>query len=263
MVTAREYHMPLSPDEALAIKKASPSAEYLAGGTVINTFRRRAGSLICLNKLGMSDVSDTKVGSTATLQDIAGSHTAHPALRKSAFDLANRNIRNMATIGGNIAANKPGSDMIGTLIVMDAELEIYISEGAPPSRIPVSEWIKSPEGLISSVRLSRPEKEVFIERYSRTRNDISLMKFTAGYRADEDILGSLRIAVSSMADHVVELKQTTVLMNNIPFCDIDREAVIASAQAEVFPVDDHRASAWYRRSLLTAALDKFLKEICS
>ena len=69
-----------------------------------------------------------------TLEDIRTSNILPESLKISASHVVNRNIRNIATIGGNISSNKSTSDMIGVLIALEAQLECFTENGKKKKR---------------------------------------------------------------------------------------------------------------------------------
>ncbi|MEA3507235.1 MAG: FAD binding domain-containing protein, partial [Elusimicrobiota bacterium] len=162
-----------------------------------------------------------------------------------------------ATIGGNIAANKSASDIIGTLIAYKALL--LVITGKDKKEIPVDSWIKSPEGLIVEIKFPEPERQIFHRRFSRTKNDLPLVKITAGFTKEngggfEDVI----IAASSVAEKVIVLENTSKYLNGKAVADINEEQIRAAVDKDINPIDDHRASAAYRKELVYTAVDEFV-----
>ncbi len=121
--------------EAVALKdKHKDEAVFMAGGTDVNC-RDTAGAVamvigieqLKLNKISKSDQA-LSIGAGVTIQELIDSPKIPDQLTIAAAHFVNRNIRNIATIGGNIASNHTTSNLIPMLIALDAELKLAGSE---------------------------------------------------------------------------------------------------------------------------------------
>ena len=131
----KEVFKPASFEEAVKLKDSD--IYYLSGGTQINWTpardeRKLKGKpaiekVILLSGLLSSDIkkegSALFIGAGATLQELIDTPAVPDALKKAAGYIASRNIRNMATLGGNIAANRADSYIIPCLIALKADVE--------------------------------------------------------------------------------------------------------------------------------------------
>lgn len=136
-----EYAKPASIAEALAILKQHDGARALAGGqTLINVMKARAASpdvLVDLN--GLDDLKGIElgpdgtltIGAMATYTDIAGSAEARarPILGEVCLTIADVQVRNRGTIGGNVCSNDPTNHFPPLLVAMDASFTI-VGSGA-------------------------------------------------------------------------------------------------------------------------------------
>jgi len=136
-----EYAKPASVADALALLAANDGARALAGGqTLINVMKARAASpdmLVDLNGLeelkGIELGSDgtLTIGAMATYTDIVGSaeSRARPILGEVCSTIADVQVRNRGTIGGNICANDPTNHLPPLLVALDATMTIAGSAG--------------------------------------------------------------------------------------------------------------------------------------
>jgi carbon-monoxide dehydrogenase medium subunit len=136
-----EYAKPATVAEALAILKQHDGARALAGGqTLINVMKSRAASpdlLVDLN--GLDDLKGIElgadgtltVGAMATLTEIAGSAEARarPILGEVCSTIADVQVRNRGTIGGNACSNDPTNHLPPLLSAIGAEMTIASEEG--------------------------------------------------------------------------------------------------------------------------------------
>jgi carbon-monoxide dehydrogenase medium subunit len=136
-----EYAKPASVAEALAILKQHDGARALAGGqTLINVMKARAASpdlLVDLN--GLDDLKGIElgpdgtltIGAMATYADIAGSAEARarPILGEVCSTIADVQVRNRGTIGGNVCSNDPTNHLPPLMCAVGAQMTIAAEEG--------------------------------------------------------------------------------------------------------------------------------------
>lgn len=256
----RPYLFPETAEEAVRLKKENPEYIYIAGGTQINSMHgnQECEGFISLSETGLSEIDKTVIGSMATLQEIIETGDIHPGIKESALHLANRNIRNIATIGGNIASGKSSSDMAVSLLALNAELSVKTSAGE--KTVSMADFIKKPSGLITKIVVPDNSIKLFQRRYSRTGNDIATVKIVIGYKEEQGKISEVRVAVGSVAAKVILLKKVSKLMEGY-FPGKDFSIIIETALEEVKPIDDLRASAEYRKTLVAAALEEFIKSL--
>jgi aerobic carbon-monoxide dehydrogenase medium subunit len=136
-----EYAKPASVAEALAILRGNDGARALAGGqTLINVMKARAASpdlLVDLN--GLEDLKGIElaadgtltVGAMSTYTDIVGSaeSRARPILGEVCSTIADVQVRNRGTIGGNLCSNDPTNHLPPLMCAVGAEMTIASESG--------------------------------------------------------------------------------------------------------------------------------------
>ena len=136
-----EYAKPASVAEALAILRGNDGARALAGGqTLINVMKARAASpdvLVDLN--GLDDLKGIDlgadgtltIGAMATYTDIVGSaeSRARPILGEVCSTIADVQVRNRGTIGGNLCSNDPTNHLPPLMCAVGAEMTIASESG--------------------------------------------------------------------------------------------------------------------------------------
>ena len=131
-----EYARPSSVDEAIRLLAGNDGARALAGGqTLVNVMKARAASpdvLVDLNRLddlrAISVSGDTlHLGAMATYTQIMGSsevEVSRPILAEVSAQIADVQVRNRGTIGGNVCSNDPTNHLPPLLVALDASMTI-------------------------------------------------------------------------------------------------------------------------------------------
>jgi carbon-monoxide dehydrogenase medium subunit len=136
-----EYAKPASVAEALTILAGSDGARALAGGqTLINVMKARAASpdvLVDLN--GLDDLKGIElgadgtltIGAMATYTDVVGSAEARarPILGEVCSQIADVQVRNRGTIGGNVCSNDPTNHLPPLMAAIGARFTIASQSG--------------------------------------------------------------------------------------------------------------------------------------
>jgi len=155
MFDIESYHKADSVDEAISLLLQNPNAIPLAGGTDV-LVRLRQGNSDYGHIVDIHDVADLKeiirepdgtivVGSGATFTDLITSHiiTEHiPVLAQGAGWVGGPQVRNQATVGGNICNGAPSADSAAPLLVLNAVVELKGPQGI--RRIPLYEFYQGP-----------------------------------------------------------------------------------------------------------------------
>jgi carbon-monoxide dehydrogenase medium subunit len=143
-----DYYRAASLEEAIQLLGEHPEARLLAGGhSLIPLMKLRLAQPTALIDIGRLDElkgiqvdgSGVRVGSLVTHAELAGSETlgrACPLLAEAAAMIADPQVRNKGTLGGNIAHADPGSDLPAVLLALDATIHLRGSGGtrAVPAR---------------------------------------------------------------------------------------------------------------------------------
>ena len=126
-----------------------------------------------------------KLGAMCTFQQIAESEKTPAYLKEAALFMASRTKRNMATIGGNIAALRDDSYMLPVLFAVCAEVEVLKTGGA--ESMCVNSYMEAAkageEMLITSVSVPKDIK-VVSKRYSNTAQSHAVLTMSAAMLED-------------------------------------------------------------------------------
>lgn len=272
-----EYSRPKTLAEALE-QVSEAGSRCIAGGTdLLVALRKKKRSaptrLVSLRSLAelngiREEDSGLRIGACTPLTDILKHPAAknYPALISALRVLGSRQIRNVATLGGNLCNASPAADSAPPLLVYDASVELAGPSGnrslalceffLAPGRAALQ-----PGEILTSVLLPRPKGEArscFLRR-SRVAMDLATVSLAAGYRLRDGHLTDLRLAVGAAAPTPSRLAQTEAFLEGAtPDPETLRRAA-EIARGEVSPISDLRGSEWYRRELVGVFLARALR----
>jgi putative selenate reductase FAD-binding subunit len=249
----QEFFKPQTLAEALEMKeKFKDEAVFMAGGTDVNC-RDTAGAVemvIGIEQLMLNGISKTdealSIGAGVTIQELIDSPQVPDQLTIAAEHFVNRNIRNIATIGGSIASNNSTSNLIPILVALDAELKI----GASATPVPVYDYVSQEmTRLIESITITSKNltKKYGIRKFSHTANDISIITAAATFHIQHEKLFNVRVAVGGVSKHVVRL---TELENKLEGNKLPAAAEIEDTVKNIVtPIKDIRGGVQFKKYL--------------
>jgi len=138
-------------DAALALLAADPEAVLLNGGTdlmvEINFGRKWPGAVIAIDRVAeLREVSSNgivRLGAGVTFTTILERDCGSVALREAARTVGSPQIRNAATIGGNVATSSPAGDSLPVLAALDATVHLRSIRGT--RAVPFAEFMTGPK----------------------------------------------------------------------------------------------------------------------
>lgn len=163
-----EVLRPRTVQEALKAGAVSDAA-FLGGGTWLAAARSDSPmTLVSLERLGLESIDVTgvrcRIGSMARFQQVVDHPGVPRALRVALALTGSRTLRNMITIGGEIAHHPADSALVPVLLAMAAE----ISLGGKRKDRTIEEYLANPGGLILSVTINDPSRPAAVRALSRT-----------------------------------------------------------------------------------------------
>ena len=262
-------HRPKSLDEALKLLATLEKAKPIAGGTDLIPLMREVEveveHLIDLGGIGELRFIEEgdgyiRIGATTTLSDLVDSTliaSKAPALWEAASSMGSVQIRNRGTIGGNLCNASPAADLGPPLIALEAEAEIRSVDKA--RWIPVEEVFAGPkvnslagDELLTSVRFKVPPRGAgsAFEKIGRRRGvTLALVNAAAYIELEDETCRSARIALGAVAERPLRLREAEGRLMGEKLSEELIEEVSKLCSKLVRPIDDVRASAWYRREM--------------
>ncbi|MCX6055747.1 MAG: xanthine dehydrogenase family protein subunit M [Chloroflexi bacterium] len=282
---ALQYVKPVSLAEASKfLAEHDGTARPFSGGT--DSFVRLRDGILKLdylvdikgldgtNELSFDSQKGLTIGAAVTMNRVAANAEVlkhYPNLAEAARSVASYQLRNRATIIGNICNASPAGDTIGTCLIMDGVLKVHGLEGI--RSVPLNTFflapgrtVLKPGDVVISINLPIPPKG-FVGTYKKLgRNrigDLSIVGVTVmGYPSKESASGfRFRIALASVAPVPFEaLKAETVLAEKKLSDDLIAEAAKVAMES-VTPIDDVRGSARYRKYMVRNLTREALTEV--
>lgn len=288
MDAIERYLAPTTLQQALAVLGGPGGATVLAGGTDLMP-QGRAGRVkpapTLLNIRRIPELEpialegDTLVlGALARIADLERHPLvrAHaPLLAEVADHFASPQVRNAATLGGNVCNASPAGDMLPALLALDAEIELAClgSAGAiRRRRLPLHEFFvgpgrtrREPQELLTAVRVplsATPRLSRFYKGGTRPALDISPVAIAfAAQRDAQRRLHGVRVAFGAVGPTPLLARKTQALLEGRVLDGPLAAEAAQLAAGEATPIDDVRASAWYRRELLRNMTRRILTDV--
>lgn len=254
---------PRTLDEALEIRDAHPEAIPIAGGTdlwvEVNARRLRVPALLDLSgveELGAWERRNGTVfvGAGMTFTRVVSELGAFPPLVEAARSIGSPQIRNRATIGGNLVTASPAGDSIPVLAAYGAEV-VASAAGGRTRRVPLEEFLVgpkrtslAPDELVVGVEWKLSNGPASFAKVGR-RNAMVIAVASACLVVDDE--GRVRLALGSVAPTVIRATEAERFAFGADWSDPDALAGFGRlAAAAATPIDDLRGSAEYRRHVV-------------
>ncbi len=259
-------------------------ARIVAGGTDLllelsRGVRPGVDTLIDISRLpGLDRISvdgdRLVIGSLVNHNQVATSplvRTDALPLAQACFEIGSPQLRNRATVAGNVITASPANDTISALRVLDARIVAVSTRGARTVDIAgfhtgVRKSVLVPDEVVTEIsirRLTGSERGVFLKLGNRRAQAISIIHLAVVIDFDQDRVRTARVAAGSVAPTIVELTETarTLVGGPLDRTAIDRAARIA--RESITPIDDVRATAGYRSELMGIMVARALEALAA
>jgi len=274
--------------EALAALAAPGGATVLAGGTDLmlalgNGRVKPAERLVNIRRVvGLEAIKSEgdrlSIGALVTVSTLLADPliAAHaPLLKTAAAHFASEQIRNAATVGGNLGNASPAADLATPLLALDAKVVLARLEGDGISMrwLPLSEFFTGPGStarenaeLIVAAEVAKAVPgtvQRFYKGGTREGLDISSISIAfAARRGDDGRWHDVRLALGAVAPKPIRATAAEAVLEGAAldagFAAVAQRAACAAAEQDARPIDDVRASAWYRRELVRNMTERML-----
>lgn len=280
----QSYTAPRTVEEA-AKALTGGGATVIAGGTDLMTdpgapWSEKSGLVNISRVDGLRGVAakagNIEIGALITVTDVLNNEllrNSAPVLPATADRFASDQIRNMATLGGNIANASPAGDMIIPLLLLESEIDLVSWDGkALATRtVPLDSVFEGPgrtsireDELLTTIRFAEP-KAGFVARFEKSgpRPALEVALVSAGFAAEKsgDTLTSVRVAFGSVAPTPIRAPNTEAALEGTKLDDAAIAAACDAAEAETAPISDVRGSDWYRSHLVRAYMESLLRDV--
>ncbi|MHC5022876.1 MAG: FAD binding domain-containing protein [Planctomycetota bacterium] len=279
-----ELHEAHSLDDAAALMaRYAPSARLLAGGTdllvdlkVSRTAAAHLISMTGINDLRSVDLTDRGlgIGALTTLTELndATLPGAFASIKDATGAMAAPHIRNVATVGGNLASAVPCADLPPILIVMHARVHLFSPTGTRD--VPLREFFIGPrrtvlagDEILTRIDVPAPPAR-FGAAYARFAlregNSIAVAAVAASLELDETgTILAATLSLGAVAPTPVTVDGAAAMLAGRP---LDESACADAARAAMQaanPITDIRGSAEFRRELVGVLTGRALRTAAS
>ena len=279
------YLAPRCLDEALQAM-ADGAATVLCGGTDLapqteSGMRQYETKLLNIRRIaGLGGIAvdggEVRIGAVTTISEIRRDPALAriaPVLVEAAEHFASEQIRNAASVGGNLCNASPAGDMIPPLLVLCASVELacWRDDAVQTRRIPLEGFfvgpgrtVKLPEELLTAIVFNRPAPDFvckFRKSGPRPALEIATVSVALGARLAGGRLSEVRVAMGSVAPTPLRARHVEAALEGKLLDAASIAAAVAGTAADAKPIDDVRASAWYRSHLVRVFLEEVLNDV--
>ena len=279
-----DYVRPNNLDELCdALSQYGAKAKLLAGGTDLTiALKQRLINpevLIDLNRVRKeltgidASKSNLIIGAMTTYTELEANPAViryARALSEAASQVGTYQIRNLGTIGANLANGSPAADTAPPLIVLSAKVHLRNKHGT--REMPVEDFITGvkttairPDEIITSVEIPLNERlsSYWIRSAKRNENVISVVSVAVASEIRSNRFGESRIALGAVAPTPILAKASSSELSGSSVNPATIETISKLAAKESKPISDVRASADYRRHLVYVLTKRTINKIVS
>ncbi len=264
------FHAPETIEQAIALLAGDPTSRMLAGGTDLlvqmRSGRVAPGAVIDLKRItGLSGIRARDGGfaiGAATpctaLKDHAALAAAWPGVVEAANLIGSVQVRNRATIAGNLCNASPAADSVPALIAAGATCLIAGAEGE--REVPVAEIPSAPGQtslrageFVAEIYLpARPAGggDAYLRSIPRTEMDIAVVGAGAALvLATDGTCTAARIALGAIAPTALLAEDAANALIGTRLDPAALETMAQAVRAACRPIDDKRGTAEYRTAM--------------
>lgn len=277
-----DYFEPKTVSEALSLlAKYGDQGKVIAGGTdvlVDMKYKEEPGCLINIKRIpGMDRIRENGgslgIGPLVTIRGIETSKVVRerlPVLWESCHQFASLQIRNTATIGGNICRASPSGETLAPLLVLEAKAKLAFSDGEKiegfnslflgPGRTTLGS-----KGLLTEIEIPYPSQAsrgVYLKHAVRGAMDIAMVGVAVLVTPDamHSKLNDVRIGLAAVAPTPIRAQKAEALLRGQPLTAALVKEAAAMAASESSPISDQRSSAEYRGWIVEALTRQGLEQ---
>lgn len=251
-----------------AARAMGPDTTFLAGGTVVMRAVNEgtAGErLIRVNDPALTEISNSgdrlRLGAGVTMADVLA-HRDLAFLHPVARQIGGPQVRNMATVAGNLFAEHPYGDFATALLALDAQI-VIAGQGSARS---VDDILRDRDRavLVSAIEIPRPRdaRSFGFHKVSRVKpKGVSVMSIAAYLPRESGRIRGARVAFGAMGPTPLRSLGAEQALDgqSLDAGIIDRAA--ASATNGLNPPTDQIATEWYRREVAGVHLKRLLTKM--
>lgn len=282
MFDIKEIKEPKSLDEALKVLDSNTKLKIISGGTdvLIKLHHGKFNDVELLSIKNLDTLRDIKIledntisiGANVTFSDIFRSEVINnnvPILSEAAVSMGGPQIRNMATIGGNVCNGAVSADSAPALFSLNAELKIKSLNNE--RIVKITEFYDGPgkvkierNEILTEILIKEEDyknkKGKYIKFANRKALDISMLGVALLYEIEDNIFKDLRVSLGVAAPTPIRCRtaENFAIGNNITNEVINKIAELAKVDSN--PRNSWRGSREYRLHLISTLIKRILSD---
>jgi CO/xanthine dehydrogenase FAD-binding subunit len=267
-----ELHTPTELEEIFELLEAhGPSVRLMAGGTDLlprlKSRRIEAQHLVTLKGIGalgglaFDQQEGLSIGATVLLSEVAAlpeTRELYPALFSAISRLATVQVRNKATVAGNLCNASPCADTATPLLAYGARVVLAGPDGR--REVPLEEFFRGPgetavgdREVLERIVVPPPEaglRSLFVKFSPRSRVDIAAVNMTLALRLESGQVERIDILLGTVAPTPMRAVGAEAVLRGEPLTPEGMERAALAARDECQPITDFRATAEYKTRLV-------------
>ena len=276
-----DYQEPTTLKKTFSLmEKYGDDARVMAGGTALIIMMRQRlltpkvvislGRIPKFDRITYNNKDGLRIGAGARHRDIELSPAVrkhYPLLQETFRKVAQPRIRNMGTVGGNLAGGDPLTDPGASLIALDAE--VTLASGNGQRRLRLDEFFidyyqtaLEPGELLTEVHVPPPQRPGWshIKFTPRSIEDFATVGVAITLKASNGTCEDVRVGLNSVASTIVRARKAEDVLRGKPITDAALQEMGEVAATECDPTDDNRGSAEYKREMVKVLVRRAVQE---
>ncbi len=271
------YFDPQKIDDAISIlEELDKKVAILAGGTdLLNEMKlRQIMPEFVLNIKNIKELGYIRqnrglaIGALTTITAVREStliKKEYSSLYEATEWFGTPQIRNMATVGGNICRSSPSSDMVAPLMALDALLKLAGPKGE--RKVPIEEFMVGvgenilDREILTEIIIPQQEKSsgTAFKKLKRSSADLAKVSCAVRIAMRDSKCEEIRIVLGAVADKVFRAKKAEELLRGEKVTGARIEEAGKKASQEAQPVTDVRSTSDYRRQMIEVLVKRLIR----
>jgi carbon-monoxide dehydrogenase medium subunit len=223
-----------------------------------------------LSGIAATGEGDLAIGALTPLSDVersAAVASRAPVIVRAMRRLSNVRVRNVATIGGNLAHGDPHMDLPPVLMALDASVVVKGRGGERTLKVEnlfagYYETVLKRDDIIAELRIppQGARRAAYLKCTTGSADDWPALGVAISLEADSNVMRAPRVVVSAATEKAIRLKGAEKVLSGATIDDgvLARAGDAAAEEAET--VSDVRGSAAYKRELIRVYVSRAVRQ---
>lgn len=274
----QKYYQPKTKAEAFELRNNMPNSVLISGATDV-ALRVTKRHEVLQEIIDLSNIDELKkctktdyvikFGAGMSLEDVKTiSKNELPALYETLAVFGSKQIRTLATFGGNLGSGSPIGDTLPTLMAYDAEIKLQSTDG--DRIVKMNNFIlgyrqteRKPNEIITSVIINKPTANTLVKFYKVSkRKDLDISTVSAGFSVtlDKNKVSAITLAYGGMAATTKRVTEAEIFLMGNEWNRENIEEAMKMIEKAFTPISDARSGAEFRSLAAKNLLMKFWNE---